>query len=124
MRIESKEWLFQAKQDYNTAEYLIQGNKLQACAFYSQQRAEKALKAVQIELLKRFDRTHDLVLLSSSVNAPQHIIEACSQLSPQYVATRYPDTKKVHTLPDVNKLLQHSREVLEWASKTLNSKKN
>ena len=124
MREESKEWLRKAQEDYETAAYLLKGNKHHGAAFFSQQAAEKALKAIQIEKLGRFDRSHDLVLLASSVGAPKKIIEVCAKLSPHYVSTRYPDVQEIHSQELTKNLLVCSKEVVEWALPILNSKKS
>ena len=41
-----KEWIDKAKRDLEVARYNFKGNLLEVAAFYSQQAAEKALKAV------------------------------------------------------------------------------
>jgi HEPN domain-containing protein len=46
MKKEVKNWLEQAEHDIEVAEYNLEGNMLDAAAFYSQQAAEKALKSL------------------------------------------------------------------------------
>ncbi|MBI2675183.1 MAG: HEPN domain-containing protein [Candidatus Aenigmarchaeota archaeon] len=54
MKEDTQKWLWKAEKDFATAMYNFEGGKLDAAAFYSQQSAEKALKALQIERLGRF----------------------------------------------------------------------
>jgi len=44
MKKEVKIWLEEAEHDIDVAEYNLEGNMLDAAAFFSQQAAEKALK--------------------------------------------------------------------------------
>ena len=53
---ESSRWWKHSLSDLETAEYNLKGGMLNAAAFYAQQAAEKALKAVQIEKLGRYSR--------------------------------------------------------------------
>ena len=91
MKEETREWLEKAEEDFDIAKYNLEGGKYPAVAFYSQQSIEKMLKALQIEKLGKFDRTHDLVLLAKSVDAPAEIIEICEKINPFYVITCYPN---------------------------------
>ena len=50
---EIKKWLKKGKSDIITAKYNLDGNKLDAAAFYCHQAAEKALKALYILKYKR-----------------------------------------------------------------------
>ncbi|MBI4144181.1 HEPN domain-containing protein [Candidatus Woesearchaeota archaeon] len=119
MKDEAKEWLEQAKKDLETADYLLLGNKQNETAFFAQQAAEKTLKAVQIEKLGKFDHTHDLVLLATSLHAPKKIIDACKTINPSYFSTRYPDTKKFNS-NDTRQILKLSKEVNEWSKQQMN----
>lgn len=72
---EAKNWLKKAEEDLGTAEDCIKIKRFYAAAFYSQQAAEKALKALQIEKLSRFDKVHDLLTLADSIIiAPKEIV--------------------------------------------------
>ncbi len=121
MREETMAWLSKAKEDLEIAKYNLKGKKIPAAAFYSQQAAEKALKAVQIEKLKRFDRTHDLFVLAHTISAPIKLLEACKALNPLYTGTRYPDASEIHTLKDIQEKVKLAKEVVKWASQILKS---
>jgi len=95
MKEEITNWLKKSEEDLGTAEDCLKSKRLNACAFYSQQAAEKALKALQIQKFSRFDKVHDLIVLTDSVKAPDEITEYCIKLNPYYTITRYPDLKSL-----------------------------
>ena len=119
MKEEAKEWIEKAEEDLDTAEFNLKGRKMPAAAFYSQQAAEKALKALQIENLRRFDKVHDLVLLGKSVKAPEGMLKICEDLSPFYMITRYPNSKEAYDKEEVKKAVSSSKEVVEWVRRQL-----
>ena len=120
MKNEYDEWFDKAEKDLITAEYNIKGEQLEAGAFFLQQSAEKALKAVYIKLKGELFRTHDLVTLARQLNAPKEIEESCQQLNPAYNYTRYPDAVKNVNLGEIIEELKESAvEVLEWARKKI-----
>lgn len=80
-RSESKEWIRQAEEDLDAANYNFLGGRLKFASFLCQQAAEKALKAVQINVHGRFDKVHDLLTLAQSIDAPQGILESCLSLT-------------------------------------------
>lgn len=111
-----EDWLAQADEDLRTAEYNLEGEMLDAAAFYAQQAAEKALKAVHLGSEGRLTRTHDLVALGRRVDAPEDLLERCKILSPAYFYTRYPDVAGIDAIDeDVPELVEHAKEVVSWA---------
>lgn len=119
MREEAKNWLKKAEDDLGTTEVCMKGRRLGASAFHSQQAAEKALKAVQIQKLGKFDKVHDLLALADSVHAPDDVAERCIRLNPYYTITRYPDVVEPVTEQTARGLLKVSKEVVKWAKRTL-----
>lgn len=119
LREETKNWMNKAEEDFGTSEDCIKSRRFSASAFFSQQAAEKALKALQIEMLGKFDRIHDLMALAGSLKAPEGVIECCIKLAPYYTATRYPDVGMPINEETAKGLLGKSREVFEWAKRTL-----
>ncbi len=107
MKKEAGNWLRSAKNDLETARYNLQGDRLDAAAFYAQQAAEKSLKSLQIE---RLQRTHDLVLLGKPVNAPQEIVGLCEMIEPFYTVTRYPDSAVDYDTETVRLVLEASEK--------------
>lgn len=119
MKGETEKWLRKAEEDLGTAEDCMKCKRFQATAFFSQQAAEKSLKALQIELHNRFSRVHDLLTLADSVKAPSEIINCCVKLNPFYTITRYPDVGEPITEETSQKMLDYSKKVLLWVNQTL-----
>lgn len=116
---ETIEWLKKAKEDAGIAAYNLKGRKFNAAVFYAQQASEKALKAVQIEKLGKFEKIHDLLTLAKSVGAPENIIESCASINPYYTITRYPDSEDKIDEGLAKSLLKNSRKVIAWTRQTL-----
>ena len=64
MREETKNWLKQAEMDFETAKGNVEIKKYYATAFFCQQTAEKALKAMALEKLREPARSHNLLELA------------------------------------------------------------
>ncbi len=77
MKPEAEAWLAKAEEDFGTSEDCFKSGRFAASAFFSQQAAEKSLKSLQIERLNRFDKVHDLVVLSGSIAAPDDVVKSC-----------------------------------------------
>ena len=75
MKKEVKNWLEQAEHDIEVAEYNLNGNMLDAAAFYSQQAVEKALKSLYILKFEELWKVHDLVRIAKRIQAPTKIVE-------------------------------------------------
>ncbi len=117
---EYKEWMKRAEQDSETAEYNLKGGKLEAAAFFMQQAAEKALKAVHIKKFGTFPKIHDLVVLANKVSAPKEIVSYAKLLTPAYLYTRYPDyIKKEELIAKIEDLTKYCEEILKWTKKNL-----
>ncbi len=119
MKEETKNWLEKAEEDLGTSEICLRFKRLNASVFFSQQAAEKALKAMQIERLGKFDKVHDLLTLAATVQAPHEIVNYCAKLTPYYTITRYPDVGLLVAKDTAKTLLGKSKMVVEWANKTL-----
>lgn len=117
---EYEEWFNYAKKDLEVAKYTIKGGYIETGAFFLQQSAEKALKAVLIKEQKRLAKVHDLVILSKEVNAPENIKDYCNELNPAYMFSRYPDAEgKLDITNNINNIIKFTEEILEWARKRL-----
>lgn len=124
MKEETRHWLGQSKADNRTAQHSMKAKDYYASAFWSQQTAEKALKAVIIEKEGELIRIHDLVILGKKAGLPQQLIEKCEILSKVYIESRY-DTvyekipSKKFYKKDALRFHSIAKEVLEWVKKTL-----
>ncbi len=87
---ETSEWISQANEDLETAEYNLTGKKYKAAVFFCQQAAEKAMKAFYIKKFGKLLKVHDIALLAHAVNASEKLIDVCQKLSTYYIAARYP----------------------------------
>ncbi len=115
-----KEWINEAEDNLVTAKLLYQGERFKDVEYYCHQIIEKALKAVQIWKLRRFDMTHDLTTLAKSVDAARSVILKCERLTERYIPSKYPVAKRgTFTEKDAEKSLADAEEVLEWARSTL-----
>ena len=119
MRKEVQNWLDQAADDFDGAEFNFGGKKYYIAAFFCQQAVEKALKALLIEKTARFPKVHDLMKLARLVEAPRDIVTRCSRINPAYIASRYPDIPKRYSKEDCEKLLADSKVVLNWIKERL-----
>lgn len=89
MRKEIENTLKQAREDFDTAKAIIKIEKYFASAFFSQQAAEKALKALYMIKFRELLRTHDLTELCEKLSCPDKVMKAAIKLNPSYVVTRY-----------------------------------
>lgn len=92
VREESKNWWLQALEDLETARVNIETKRYYASVFFSQQAAEKALKALYIESVRDFPpKTHNMLEISRELDVPEEVFDAVIELNPEYFVTRYPD---------------------------------
>lgn len=115
--MESKSWLKKAEEDFITAKVNFTNKRYDASAFFCQQAIEKALKALEIERLGKFDKTHDLYFLGKKLNLPKELLDICDEVSEYYVETRYPDTYAVFEETKVSEALRKTKKVIEWTKK-------
>lgn len=113
--IGTRDWIAKAEEDRQAAALLLRAGLFQPMAFHAQQCAEKALKAVQINIRGNHDRSHDLVRLARSVEAPANIVELVATLSAYYTTARYPETVVGLNEKFAEELLAAATEVLAWA---------
>ncbi|MBI2079533.1 HEPN domain-containing protein [Candidatus Micrarchaeota archaeon] len=119
MELDIQRWIKKAESDLDTAKYNFDGERYDAAAFYSQQAAEKALKAIYIKKLNSLLKVHDLVQLARKINAPEKIIEVCKFLTSFYIETRYPGLALDINEEEASDALKDSKMVIEWVKKTL-----
>lgn len=107
-------WFEIAERDLDVARYLLEGERFSAAAFYAQQAAEKALKALLAE--RPPPKTHDVFALAKMIAVPQRILDLANEFSPVYVATRYPEVGEVEIdEEEAAALVKAAEEVVAWA---------
>ena len=117
--LDVKEWMKKADEDLDSAEYLLKGGKLSAAAFFTQQAAEKALKAIYINKFGKIWKIHNLVELGKAIGATYDILELCSDLTPSYVATRYPGLNEKYKKEEIEELIRYAKTVIKWSKENL-----
>jgi HEPN domain-containing protein len=129
MREEIRNTWMQSEEDLRTAELIIEVGRFYASVFFSQQAAEKALKALYIYQKKRLPKTHNIVELASDLGAPDEVIEACQELNPDYVTTRYVDAAngvpaKMYSHNSAIIHIEYAKTVIAWIQQHLPSLEN
>ena len=120
MQKEVKDWLDQAKADLKTSKDMIKTNNYYASVSFSQQAAEKTLKAFVLLLTKETPpKTHDLLDLCRKTKAPVEIEQAASKLSVTYFSSRYPGTApeipaRYYTKEKAEKHLEEAEVIIKW----------
>ncbi len=125
MRKEIEDNLIQAKADLKTAKDNVPAQNYYASVFFSQQAAEKALKALYLFKKSSLpEKTHNLVKISLELNTPTEISTALGELTPAAVLTRYADVLgmppvKYYTLDNANHAIKLAEVVLTWVNRQL-----
>lgn len=126
MREEADNWWRQAKHDLETADFLLEGEKLDAAAFYFQQTVEKALKALYIATKKEApEATHSLTKLGRACGLPPEFSGFLRRLAAEYYVSRYPDATgdvpyMTYDESDVAEFSRETHEALRWVEQQLN----
>jgi HEPN domain-containing protein len=124
MRAEVLNCLRQAQEDFITAKVNIDTERYYASVFFSQQCAEKALKAGYIEKLKKLPQTHNLIEMSRDLGASEEILSSARELNPEYLVTRYVDAAngipaEMYDEKSATMHLQCAEVILRWIQKLL-----
>jgi HEPN domain-containing protein len=125
MREESKNWWLQSLEDLETARVNIETKRYYASVFFSQQAAEKALKALYIETLRDYPpKTHNMLEISRTLDVPETVLEAAIELNPEYFVTRYPDAAngvpaEMYTEKKANLHFEKAEVVIQWVKSQL-----
>jgi len=125
MREEAQRWWQQAHHDLDTAKKMFRAKIYYSSAFFCHQAAEKALKALIIQLRRTMPpKTRNLVLLAGEVKVPEKILSRLRLLNPEYVASRYPNAANAvpaenYDAPKTRMLLRAAGEVMKWATSEL-----
>jgi HEPN domain-containing protein len=91
LRKQAQAFWAQAKADHATAVTLLDAGIYYASVFFSQQAAEKALKAAIISRQHKNPRSHHLVQMANTLDAPIEVVNAAAELNADFLASRNPD---------------------------------
>ncbi|MFQ6089640.1 MAG: HEPN domain-containing protein [Candidatus Methanofastidiosia archaeon] len=124
LRKEVGYWLRQAKADLKSSKDLLKSENYYASVFFSHQTAEKALKSLYIYKKKKSIRGHNLVFFARELGAPEDVVNACAELTPDYLTTRYPDAStgppfENYTKESAERHLKMAKEVFLWTKKEM-----
>jgi len=110
----------QAKSDLATAVTLLDAGIYYAAVFWSQQAAEKSLRAACIERTRNNPPGHDLLASAHSLAAPPLVVSAAAALNAEFHRTRF--AEYAHVVPahlyDRDTARQHlaaARAIVDWA---------
>ena len=118
---QSKRWLKQSEYDLSEAKEKLNGKSFAYACFYSEQSAQKAIKAFLIYNGKRFITIHsvgELLKEASLINnlfAP--LVEAGKTLDRYYLSSRYPDALPEPAIPYESFTFSEMKEAVSIAQK-------
>lgn len=125
MRPEIERWFLQAVEELDTAKVCFNGRKWFASAFWCQQAAEKALKALYLFKKKESPgTTHSLTFLGRELGVPTEFWNLLRELTKEYYISRYPDATedvpyKIYTENDAKQYLTLSERLIKWVEQQL-----
>ncbi|MEM2576844.1 MAG: HEPN domain-containing protein [Candidatus Bathyarchaeia archaeon] len=128
MRKEASLWMKQAESDLRKAENDLKTYDWDSAAFWSQQAAEKALKALLLNFGKSY-RGHNLLelrdILKTDAGLDVGLIEKeLKELTIHYTISRYPNAAnalpiELYDQEKAYELVEKARKVVEWVKRYL-----
>jgi HEPN domain-containing protein len=123
-RKEAMDFWAQARADLATATTLLDAGIYYASVFFSQQTAEKALKAAASEKQQRCPKGHNLIQIANGLNAPVDIMNAAAELNPEFLLARNPDSAEgvpaqMYDKSSARLHLRCAQEILDWAKQLI-----
>jgi HEPN domain-containing protein len=120
---DSNQWLNRARSNLIQAQTRVAGVYLEDLCFAAQQAAEKAIKALLINLEIDFPYTHDIAMLLSRVeqsgqDVPERV-KAAAGLSDYAVQSRYPGLAEPVTEDEYFEALSVAEDLVEWTQTIL-----
>ncbi len=117
------EWVSRAKSNLIRAKNRIPGVYLEDLCFDAQQAAEKAIKAILMQLKVEYPYVHDLAELLTLVDKagkeiPDSVMQA-SRLTRYAVVSRYPSAFEPVTEEEYQRALTIAEETVRWATECL-----
>jgi HEPN domain-containing protein len=114
-RANAERWLAAARDDLDSARYLATGGRHAPACFFSQQAAEKAIKAVHYRQGARSVIGHNaralVEKLSPRIPRLDALVDAARELDLFYVPTRYPNGLDSGTPADAFSATQSDRAI-------------
>lgn len=123
LRKEAENNWAQARADLATAITLRDAGIYYASVFFSQQAAEKALRAANMESLNKNPKGHNLITMANGLNAPIEIMNDAAELNADFLNTRSPEAAdgvpfQMYTQEDAILHLKSAQEIVEWVRTT------
>lgn len=128
MKQTTREWLRAMRYDQETAEVLLEHERLVYAVFLSVQMVEKAMKALWAETKSGYPpHTHNLIRLGKLMSIWKQLSDEQRKflafISPLYIAIRYPD---VHAAVEdsldhreAESILTQAKEVCQWLERQM-----
>ena len=109
----------QAKSDEAAATTLLDAGIYYACVFFSQQAAEKALRAACIIRTQKNPRGHNIIQSANSLHAPLEIMNAAAELNADFLTSRTVESAEgvpaqMYDRASAVRHLEAARAILEW----------
>jgi HEPN domain-containing protein len=131
---EGERWLREARTELETASWDLKGNRASAACFWSQQAAEKALKAFLYFKGERIVLEHSVARLAQMCEAKEtgfaEFLEGAKILDRYYVPTRYPNSLPGSAIPaesysaeEAKRALHTGKEIVDFVAKRMSSPK-
>lgn len=122
-RLAQNNWA-QSKADMATAVTLRDAGVYYAAVFFAQQAAEKALKAVLLERLRKEPRGHNLIHFANELHAPLDVMNAAAELNLEFLHSRNPEhaegvPAQMYDLASANLHLEAGNRIMDWARNIL-----
>ena len=109
----------QAKSDFATAVTLLDAGISYAAVFFSQQTAEKSLRAACILRLQKNPRGHNIIQSANALHAPLEIMNAAAELNADFLTSRSVESAEgvpahLYDRETAQRHLDAARAILEW----------
>ena len=120
IRKQAQAFWAQARADYTTAMTLMDAGIYYASVFFSQQAAEKGLKAAAIHQQHKNPKGHHLIQIANSLDAPIEVMNAAAELNAEFLTSRNPDASEgvpaqLYDRESAQTHLRAAEVVMNWA---------
>lgn len=124
-----RDWYDEALDDLAAAEDLYRLGRYSKACFFAHQAGEKALKALMIKRMGRYDPIHSVAellrRLGEAVEVPPGLVEKGEKLDRHYIPSRYPNAwpygapHKHYRREDAEEALAYAREVVGFVRREI-----